>query len=75
MGYFILGVIAAQSLLPLLDGLTTVILSGFEALKGYFGMKIAEYNNRIRKINLDDDSKNKKPIGFYCDTQEDEDDE
>ena len=38
-------------------------------------MKIAEYNNHIRKISLDNDSKSKKPIGFYCDTQEDEDDE
>ena len=61
-----------QALFPLIDGITAVILSGLEALKGYFGMKIAEYNNNIRKITLDDPSP-KRPIGFYCDNQEEED--
>lgn len=63
MEYFILGMLMVQALFPLIDGITAVILSGLEALKGYFGMKIAEYNNRIRKISLQEpDIKN--PIGF-----------
>ena len=63
-----------QALFPLIDGITAVILSGLEALKGYFGMKIAEYNNRIRKISLQEpDIKN--PIGFQYNDQEEEEDE
>lgn len=63
-----------QALFPLIDGITAVILSGLEALKGYFGMKIAEYNNRIRKISLQEpDMKN--PIGFQYSDQEEEENE
>ena len=63
MEYFILGILMVQVFFPLIDGVTAVILSGLEALKGYFGIKIAEYNNRIRKISLQEpDTKN--PIGF-----------
>lgn len=63
MEYFILGILMVQVFFPLIDGVTAVILSGLEALKGYFGIKIAEYNNRIRKISLQEpDIKN--PIGF-----------
>ena len=61
-----------QALFPLIDGITSTILSGLEALKGYFGMKIAKYNHQIKKISLEEpDIKN--PIGFQYNDQEEED--
>jgi hypothetical protein len=52
-----------QALFPLIDGLTGLILTGIEVLKGYFGMKVAEYNARIQQIS-DEEDLNKRPIGF-----------
>ena len=57
-----------QAFFPLIDGVTGVILSGLEAIKGYFAMKITEYNNRIRKINTESDASNS--IGFRYEDQE-----
>jgi hypothetical protein len=48
--YFILGMIMVQVLFPLMDGFTALVLSGFEALKGFFGLKVAEYNIRIHRL-------------------------
>lgn len=53
-----------QVIFPLMDGITAVILSGLEALKGYFGMKVSEYNMKIRKMTLQDDVPEMRPIGF-----------
>jgi hypothetical protein len=47
-----------------MDGITAVILSGLEALKGYFGMKVSEYNIKIRKMTLQNDVPEMRPIGF-----------
>lgn len=70
MGYFILGMLMVQAFFPLIDGVTAVLLAGLEALKGYFGIKVAEYNMRIRKIS--DDEPKKKPIGFAMEEEDDE---
>ena len=53
-----------QVIFPLMDGITAVILSGLEALKGYFSMKVSEYNMKIRKMTLQDDVPEMRPIGF-----------
>ena len=70
MGYFILGMLMVQAFLPLIDGVTAVLLAGLEALKGYFGIKVAEYNMRIRKIS--DDEPRKRPMGFVMEEEDDE---
>ena len=75
MEYFILGMITVQMIFPLMDGLTAVILSGLEALKGFFGIKVAEYNSRIRKMTFEEESPIKKPIGFMDYQEEENDDE
>jgi hypothetical protein len=59
-----------QAFFPLIDGVTAVLLAGLEALKGYFGIKVAEYNMRIRKIS--DDELKKRPIGFVMEEEDDE---
>ena len=63
-----------QALFPIIDGLTAVILAGLEALKGYFGMKVAEYNIRIRNM-ADKDTLQTRPIGFSYEDQEDNENE
>lgn len=60
-----------QVLFPLMDGLTALILAAFEALKGFFGMKVAEYNIRIRKL-AEDDEPTMRPIGFMIEEDNDE---
>ena len=74
MEYFILGMLMVQALFPIIDGLTAVILAGLEALKGYFGMKVAEYNTRIRQI-ADKEIPPMRPIGFSYEDQEDNENE
>lgn len=53
-----------QALFPLIDGITGVLLSGLEALKGYFGVKVAEHNAKIHKIAMQEDEAPKRMIGF-----------
>lgn len=74
MEYFILGMLMVQALFPIIDGLTAVILAGLEALKGYFGMKVAEYNIRIRNM-ADKDTAQTRPIGFSYEDREDNENE
>jgi hypothetical protein len=62
--HFILGMVMVQAIFPLIDGITAVILAGLEALKGYFGMKVSEYNMKIRKMATQDDAPEMRPIGF-----------
>jgi hypothetical protein len=66
--------IMVQVLFPLMDGITAVILSALEALKGYFGMKVSEYNIKIRKMTIEEDVPEMRPIGFAFE-EEDEPDE
>ena len=74
MEYFILGMITVQAFFPLIDGFTGVILAGLEALKGFFGMKVAEYNIRIRQL-ADKEVPPMRPIGFSYEDQEDNENE
>lgn len=41
---FLAGVIFATAIAPILDSATTVILTGLEAIKGKWSVKVAEYN-------------------------------
>lgn len=60
-----------QMFFPLIDGLTALLLSGLEALKGYFGLKVTEYNARMRKI-VEEDEPTMNPIGFTLKEEDDE---
>ena len=67
--------ITVQAIFPLIDGLLAVILSGLEALKGFFGLKIAEYNTRIRKITYEEETHKTASIGFSYQEEESEEEE
>ena len=60
-----------QMFFPLIDGLTALLLSGLEALKGFFGLKVTEYNTRIRKL-VEEDEPTMNPIGFALEEENDE---
>lgn len=61
-----------QALFPLIDGITAVLLTALEALKGYFGIKVAKYNNQIRQITMAEEEEPSKSLIGFC-RQEDED--
>ena len=66
--YFILGIIFATVGLTLLDFITALIANLAELVKGWFSVKIAEYNSQITNLTETD---NTHVIGFSI-PQEDE---
>lgn len=46
---FILGILFVEIGIPLLEGITGLLLTILEAAKGYFNIKITEYNQRIKQ--------------------------
>lgn len=52
---FILGIIFATIGLTLLDFITAVIANLAELVKGWFSVKIADYNNQILNLTKSDD--------------------
>ncbi len=70
---FIAGMIFATAIAPILDSATTVILTGLEAIKGKWSVKVAEYNYQIQ--NIGDESTSTRVIGFAAPVEEDDYDE
>ena len=75
--YLILGILLVSLILPLIDGLTGLLLTMIEAAKGYFTVKITEYNCRLKKIAYADDDEEpaKRLIGFAREDEEDYDED
>lgn len=69
---FILGLIFGLVIQPLLDGFTSLILSFFEMIKGYFALKIAQSNQKIQ--NLSTDVPTQCAIGFALGEEVEDDD-
>lgn len=71
MIYFILGMLTVQAFFPLLDGITSFLLTLLEVGKGYFGVKVAEYNARLKKISYaSEESSSVRQIGFTFENEE-----
>ena len=56
---------------PVIESITVVIISGLEVLKGKLAVKVAQYNNEITKMDLED-SPPGRAIGFSIPTEEDD---
>jgi hypothetical protein len=67
---FIAGFIFATAIMPILDSATSVIITGLEALKGKWSIKIADYNYKIQKLG--DEPISTRVIGFTAPTEEDD---
>lgn len=72
--YFILGILLVSFILPLIDALTGLLITIIEAAKGYFTVKVTEYNCRLKKIAYADDTP-KRLIGFARNDDDEEDEE
>ena len=72
--YLFLGILLTEVIIPLLDGLVTLILTMIEATKGYFSVKIGRYNATLTKIQnpTTPTEYNTKVLGFAIPEDEDE---
>ena len=62
--------IFATTIAPILDSAAAVIMTGLEAIKGKWSVKITEYNYQIQKMG--DEPIQSRVIGFAVPTEEDE---
>ena len=69
---FIAGILFAAFVLPILDGVVTVILAWLEVPKGKAAVKVAEYNYQIS--NMDEGEIATHVIGFQAPDPIEEDD-
>lgn len=65
---FILGIVFAICIIPILDGLIGVILSWFELLKTHLGVKITKLSKELHEPEI------KHQIGFIVEEEPEEDD-
>ena len=65
-----LGLVTAVLFIPLLEGISELILSGFEVIKGYFALRISQYNGEIQKIQMPSSTGEKHVIGFAISEEE-----
>lgn len=70
MKKFIAGFIFATAIIPILDSAASVIITGLEALKGKWSIKIADCNYKIQKLG--DEPISTRVIGFTAPTEEDD---
>ena len=70
---FIAGMIFATTIAPILDSATAVIMTGLEAIKGKWTVKITEYNCQIQKFG--DEPVSPRIVGFAPPAEEDEKDD
>ncbi len=75
LGYFILGILCVSLFLPLIDALASLLLTMVEVAKGYFSLKVTEYNQQLQKVAYEEDDTPKRLIGFARETEEDSDDD
>ena len=67
---FIAGMIFATAIAPILDSVTSVVLTGLEAIKGKWSVKVTEYNYQIQKLG--DEPTSSRVIGFAAPVEEDD---
>ena len=67
---FIAGMIFATTIAPILDSAASVIMTGLEAIKGKWTVKITEYNYQIQKLG--DEPTSTRVIGFVAPVEEDD---
>ena len=77
MFYFILGLIAMQVIIPILDILTACIISGISVIKSYFDVIITRNSNTIQKITYGQEEVEvvHHPMGFIREREEEDGDD
>lgn len=72
MLYFILGVLFVLLIYPVIESLSSLILTAIEVAKGYLNTKIMKYNTQLKQMSSEEDN-TINPIGFF--SQEEDEDE
>lgn len=72
MLYFILGVLFVLLIYPVIESLSSLILTTIEVAKGYLNTKIMKYNTQLKQMSSEEDN-TINPIGFF--SQEEDEDE
>lgn len=67
--YFILGVLSYMMVLPILEGLVTLLVTAFEIPKGKLSLEIAKLNKELSK---EDDENHTYAIGFRAPAKSEE---
>ena len=62
--------IFATAIAPILDSAAAVVMTGLEAIKGKWTVKITEYNYQISKMS--DEPTSTRIVGFAAPTEEDD---
>lgn len=71
--YFLLGAATVSFIIPLLEGLTNLLIAGMQAVMGKWALKLTEYQAQMRKLDLEyPDEPPHHQIGFAVDTSEEE---
>ena len=69
---FILGIVFGQFIQPVLDGLTSLVLSFIEMIKNNIAIKIAINNQKIQQLSSE---VSRPTIGFSIETEVEEEDD
>ena len=75
MTNFLLGILFAYILLPILESITNSICTAIEIIRAKCSLKITEYNSKIAQINMSEEAPVAHPIGFHYTPTEEEDEE
>ena len=75
--YFILGLIAMQVAIPLIDSIVSVIIKGLSVIQSYFDVILARNGYKVQKISYgqeDEEPIVRHPMGFIREEEDGEDD-
>lgn len=65
LGYVFLGILLVSLIIPVVEGLTGLLLTIIETIKGYFSIKITKYNMQLKQMSVEDDTKTIIGFGDY----------
>lgn len=66
------GLVFIAFIFPILEGISSVILTALELLKGKMNIKIAEINFRIQRIATQEEEEPHRAIGFVLPNNDEE---
>ena len=60
---FLLGILFILMIIPIIENLTSLLLTAIEVAKGYLSIKVTLYNLKLQKMSAEEDT-NCQTIGF-----------
>ena len=63
MTNFLLGILFILMIVPIIENLTSLLLTAIEVAKGYLSIKVTQYNLKLQKMSTEE-ATNCQTIGF-----------